>query len=72
MRFPLPSTRGCANEPAPPPFLLLFLVFLGVAAAPVVAPNSPATAFNTLLNAPPPRVYLRDTAGAWRAPFIYP
>jgi peptide/nickel transport system permease protein len=53
------------------PVLLLFLVVLIVAAAPVVAPNSPATRFNTLLNAPPTRVYLRDDTGSWRAPFIY-
>lgn len=54
------------------PVLLLFLVVLVVAAAPVVAPNSPATTFTTLLNAPPTRVYLRDDTGSWRAPFVYP
>lgn len=53
------------------PVLLLFLVVMVVAAAPVVAPNSPTTRFNTLLNAPPTRVYLRDDAGSWRVPFIY-
>lgn len=54
------------------PFALLSVVVLLVAAAPAVAPNGPAEAFRTLLNAPPTRVYLRDDTGHWRAPFIYP
>lgn len=54
------------------PLALIFLVFLVVMGAPVVAPNSPSTTFTTLLNAPPTRIHLRDETGAWRAPFIYP
>ena len=53
--------------------LAVIIVFAGAAvAAPLVAPHSPDSAFPRLLNAPPTRIHLRDEAGRWHAPFIYP
>jgi peptide/nickel transport system permease protein len=50
---------------------------LGVAiaaalAAPVLAPHTAVDHADGLLNAPPTVPHLRDDAGAWHAPFIYP
>jgi peptide/nickel transport system permease protein len=50
---------------------------LGVAiaaalAAPVLAPHTTVDHADGLLNAPPTVPHLRDDAGAWHAPFIYP
>lgn len=54
------------------PLVALTAVLVLVAFAPIVAPNRPAQSFPTLLNAPPTKIHLRDDAGVWRAPFIYP
>jgi peptide/nickel transport system permease protein len=42
------------------------------AAAPLLAPHAPDERYNRLLNAPPTVIRVRDAAGAWRAPFVYP
>jgi len=42
------------------------------AAAPLLAPHGPDERYSGLLNAPPTTVHLRDAAGGWRAPFVYP
>ena len=52
-----------------------FVVILAAVAAltaPVVAPYPIDRQFGGLLNAPPTLVRVRDDAGRWRAPFIYP
>jgi peptide/nickel transport system permease protein len=41
-------------------------------AAFVLAPSPPAETFPGYLNAPPTGVHVRDAAGKWHAPFIYP
>jgi peptide/nickel transport system permease protein len=46
-------------------------VILAVA-APVLAPNPIDTRFERLLNAPPTLPHVRDDAGSWHEPFIYP
>jgi len=53
---------------------LAFLVVAAIAAlgAPLLAPHAIDDQFSGLLNAPPTVVHLRDDAGRWRAPFIYP
>jgi peptide/nickel transport system permease protein len=53
------------------------LAVLGIAAtaalaAPVVAPHRPGEQFRDLALAPPMRVHLRDEAGRWGRPFVYP
>jgi hypothetical protein len=51
------------------------LVAFAVAAAlgaPVLAPHAVDDHFGGLLNAPPTMPHLRDDAGAWQRPFIYP
>ena len=45
---------------------------LVAAGAPLVAPHETDRQFAGLLNAPPTIVHIRDEAGRWRAPFIYP
>lgn len=50
--------------------LLLGLVAFFALAAPVVAPDDPATPFRDRAYAPPTRVHLADAHG-WHAPFIY-
>ena len=50
--------------------IVLAVVGLFAAAAPVVAPNDPATPFADRDYAPPTRVHLSDASG-WHAPFIY-
>ena len=52
-----------------------FVVILAAVAAltaPLVAPHPSDRQFGGLLNAPPTLVRVRDDAGRWRAPFIYP
>jgi peptide/nickel transport system permease protein len=49
---------------------ILALVATLAAAAPVLAPNDPATPFVNRAYAPPTRIHLRDLDG-WHAPFIY-
>ena len=52
----------------------LFVAFAVAAAlgAPVLAPHGVHDHFGDLLNAPPTIPHLRDDAGVWRRPFIYP
>ena len=53
----------------------LAIVLIGVVAAagaPVLAPYRTDDRFPDLLNAPPTRPHVRDEAGNWHAPFIYP
>ena len=50
--------------------VLLAVVALFAAAAPVIAPNDPATPFPDRGYAPPTRVHVSDAAG-WHAPFVY-
>jgi peptide/nickel transport system permease protein len=45
---------------------------LAALTAPLVAPHPVDQRFVGLLNAPPTLVRVRDDAGRWRAPFIYP
>jgi peptide/nickel transport system permease protein len=52
--------------------LLLVLVALLTAAAPVVAPNPPDAAFRDMPFAPPSRVYVLDSAGRLVTPYTYP
>jgi peptide/nickel transport system permease protein len=49
---------------------ILALVAAVAAAAPVLAPNDPATPFSNRTYAPPTRIHVHDVAG-WHAPFIY-
>jgi peptide/nickel transport system permease protein len=51
---------------------LLCVAGIAAAGAPIVAPHAVDQQFRGLLNAPPSRVHLRDDAGQWRAPFVYP
>lgn len=41
-------------------------------AAPLVAPHAPGAQFRDLALAPPMGIQLRDTAGRWQRPFVYP
>jgi peptide/nickel transport system permease protein len=50
---------------------LLVVMFVAAAGAPWLAPASDAQ-FRGFLNAPPTFPHVRDDAGAWHAPFIYP
>lgn len=52
--------------------IILAAAALGAAVAPFVAPHAVDARFPELLNAPPTRVRVRDEAGRWRRPFIYP
>jgi peptide/nickel transport system permease protein len=51
---------------------LLAVVFLAALGAPALAPYAVDGQFRGWLNAPPTRPHIRDDAGAWHAPFIYP
>lgn len=51
---------------------VLITTAVAALAAPFVAPHETDRRFPGLLNAPPTAVRLRDAAGSWRAPFIYP
>jgi peptide/nickel transport system permease protein len=52
------------------------VVFIAAAfaalAAPALAPHTGDRRFPGLLNAPPTSIYMRDAAGGWRRPFVYP
>jgi peptide/nickel transport system permease protein len=52
--------------------VLLALVALAAAAAPVVAPHDPSMRFADAPDAPPTAVHLIAADGSWRAPFFYP
>jgi peptide/nickel transport system permease protein len=41
-------------------------------AAPFLAPHASGARFDGLLNAPPVAPHVRDDAGGWHAPFVYP
>jgi peptide/nickel transport system permease protein len=51
---------------------LLATAAAAAALAPSLAPHDAGWSAAGLLNAPPTRVRVRDDAGGWRAPFIYP
>jgi peptide/nickel transport system permease protein len=53
-------------------FALLGVMLVVAAGAPVLAPYAVDRQFRGWLNAPPTLPHLRDDAGAWHAPFIYP
>lgn len=53
-------------------FAVVALMALAAAAAPALAPHAVDDNRPRLLNAPPTRPHVRDSAGGWRAPFIYP
>lgn len=59
------SGRACGT-------LLVILSLGGALGAPVVAPHAGADHFAGLLNAPPTIPHVRDDAGAWHRPFVYP
>lgn len=52
--------------------LLLAIVLLGAAAAPVLAPHDPAHAFRSHPFAPPMRPHVIDDEGRWHLPFAHP
>jgi len=51
---------------------ILLLALLATIGASVLAPHASDARFPGLLNAPPTAIHLRDAAGGWHAPFIYP
>ncbi len=51
---------------------LLVIVVLLAIAAPIVAPNAPATTHRDLPFAPPSRIYIFDASGSITAPYTYP
>ena len=51
---------------------ILAVAALAALAAPVLASHASDRRFTGLLNAPPTSIYVRDTAGVWHRPFIYP
>ncbi len=51
---------------------LVVLSCAGAVGAPVLAPHAVDDHFDGLLNAPPTMPHVRDEAGGWHAPFIYP
>jgi len=51
---------------------ILVFTALATLGASVLAPHSIDARFAGLLNAPPTAIHVRDDAGNWRAPFIYP
>jgi peptide/nickel transport system permease protein len=53
-------------------FVLVTVMFVAAAGAPVLAPYATDDQFRGWLNAPPTVPHLRDDSGAWHAPFIYP
>lgn len=52
--------------------VILIASALAALGAPLVAPHPIDQRFPGLLNAPPTIVHIRDAAGSWRTPFIYP
>lgn len=52
--------------------VLVVLSLVGAAGAPVLAPYAVDDHFAGLLDAPPTLPHVRDDAGEWHAPFIYP
>lgn len=52
-------------------FVLLAIVLLTAAAAPVLAPHNPSESFRGFLFAPPMRPHVIDADGRWRMPFVY-
>ena len=53
-------------------FALLAVMFAAALGAPWLAPYAGDTQARGFLNAPPTVPHVRDDAGAWHAPFIYP
>jgi peptide/nickel transport system permease protein len=51
---------------------ILFVAVVSTLGASRLAPHAIDEKFPGLLNAPPTRLHVRDDAGTWRAPFIYP
>jgi peptide/nickel transport system permease protein len=51
---------------------ILFVAVVSTLGAPRLAPHATDEEFPGLLNAPPTTLHVRDDAGIWRAPFIYP
>ena len=51
---------------------ILFVAVVSTLGASRLAPHAADEKFPGLLNAPPTMPHLRDDAGTWRAPFIYP
>jgi peptide/nickel transport system permease protein len=51
---------------------VLALAILAAVAAPVLAPHAPGDHADGLLSSPPTVPHVRDDAGGWHAPFIYP
>jgi len=52
--------------------VLVVLSLTAAAAAPLCAPHAVDDHFDGLLDAPPTLPHVRDDAGGWHAPFIYP
>lgn len=53
-------------------FWVLVLIYGSVLFAPIVAPYDPMHRFNKHLYLPPREIHIRDDAGNWRRPFVYP
>ena len=66
MRFPVRLTSRRAGAAIVGAIALLAL------AAPLVAPHAVDARFDGFLNAPPTVPHVRDAAGGWHAPFVYP
>src|SRR5439155_4548774 len=66
MRFPVRLTSRRAGAAIVGAIALLAL------AAPFVAPHAVDARFDGFLNAPPTVPHVRDAAGGWHAPFVYP
>jgi peptide/nickel transport system permease protein len=52
--------------------VLLGVVLLAAAAAPVLAPHDPAETYRGFLSAPPMRPHLVSADGSWRGPYVHP
>ena len=66
VRFPVRLTSRRAGAAIVGAIALLAL------AAPLVAPHAVDARFDGFLNAPPTVPHVRDAAGGWHAPFVYP
>jgi peptide/nickel transport system permease protein len=53
-------------------WIILVLMTLGAAAAPMVAPHDPAEDFRAYIDAPPMRPHVIDDDGGGHLPFVYP
>jgi len=53
-------------------FAILLVIALVTLCAPAIAPYAPRQQFRDHLFAPPMRMHVRDDAGGWHAPFVYP